>query len=277
MGPGLRREEHSPFGHSISISWQARSRVERSEYEKLDEVEDRMWWFAALHGNLLMLAARLPIETAKRPILDAGCGTGGLLLRLGRRYPEAVVLGLDLDPLACARAAAKSACPVCAGSISELPFADDALAAIFSADVLCHEGVNERDALRQFHRCLVEKGWLILNLPAYRWMLSRHDAAVANTRRYTVSGLRRLLHTAGFRPVFLSYWNALLFPLMVITRKLFPGNPAVASDVKLYPRMIEVLCRAATSMEVALLRAGLRFPFGGSIIAIAVRTEVGRG
>ena len=48
-----------------------------------------------------------------------------------------------------------------------------------SADVLCHDGVDERGALQQFHRCLGDAGWLILNLPAYRWMLSRHDAAVS--------------------------------------------------------------------------------------------------
>lgn len=251
--------------------------MERQEYEKLDRVEDRMWWFAALHCNLLMLTGRLRLEAAGRPILDAGCGTGGLLLQLARRYPAASLLGLDRDPLACARAAAKSARPICAGSVNQLPFGDASLAAIFSADVLCHDGVSERDALRQFHRCLTENGRLILNLPAYRWMLSRHDAAVANTRRYTASRLRRLLRAAGFRPVFVSYWNALLFPLMVVTRKLFPANPAVLSDVKLYPRPIDRLCRGAMKVELALLRAGLRFPFGGSIIAVAVRAEVARG
>jgi SAM-dependent methyltransferase len=248
--------------------------VDRPEYEKLDRVEDRMWWFAALHGNLLMLARRLPLQDADLPILDAGCGTGGLLLRLAHSYPGTAMLGLEVDPLACARAAVKSARPVCAGSINELPFADGALAAIFSADVLCHEGVDEHRALRQFHRCLVEDGWLILNLPAYRWMLSRHDAAVCNTRRYTASGLRHLLQVTGFRPIYVTYWNVVLFPLMVITRKLFPGNPATASDVKLYPRVIDLLCRAAMGIEIALLRAGLRFPFGGSVIAVAVRRSV---
>lgn len=251
--------------------------MERHEYEKLDQVEDRMWWFAALHQNVLMLAGRLRLDTFRRPILDAGCGTGGLLLQLAGRYPAAALLGLDRDPLACARAAAKSARPVCAGSVNELPFADAALAAIFSADVLCHDGVDERDALRQFRRCLAENGWLILNLPAYSWMLSRHDIAVANTRRYTASRLRRLLHTAGFRPVFVSYWNALLFPLMVVTRKFFPGNPAAASDVRLFPRPVDMLCRAATSLELALLRVGLRLPFGGSILVVAARSEMARG
>jgi hypothetical protein len=77
--------------------------------------------------------------------------------------------------------------------------------------------------------------------------------------------------------VYVSYWNLVLFPLMVITRELFRGGPVAVSDVKLYPRMIDTLCRAATDVELALLKTGLRFPFGGSIIAIAVRTGVAHG
>jgi SAM-dependent methyltransferase len=245
--------------------------VEPSEYDKLDRVEDRMWWFAAMRANLLAAAQRSTIDRLDLPILDAGCGTGGFLSRLAAKYCGSPVIGLDLDFRACARAAVKSARPVCAGSINDLPFANNAIAAIFSADVLCHEGVDEFRALRQFHRCLCQNGWLILNLPAYRWMLSRHDSAVSNVRRYTATGLRRLLKAVGFRPVYISYWNALLLPFMVIARKLAPQDHGVASDVKLYPRSVEMLCRAATVLETALLRRGVVLPFGGSILAIAVK------
>jgi hypothetical protein len=71
--------------------------------------------------------------------------------------------------------------------------------------------------------------------------------------------------------VYISYWNALLLPLMVIARKLAPQDHGMASDVKLYPRPVEMLCRAATRLETALLRRGVGFPFGGSILAIAVK------
>jgi SAM-dependent methyltransferase len=245
--------------------------VKPSEYDKLDQVEDQMWWFAAMHANLLAAAQLSAIDRLDLPILDAGCGTGGFLSRLAAKYCGISVIGLDLDLRACTRAAVKSARPVCAGSINDLPFANNALATIFSADVLCHEGVDEFRALRQFHRCLCQNGWLILNLPAYRWMLSRHDSAVSNVRRYTATSLRRLLKAVGFRPVYISYWNALLLPLMVIARKLAPQDHGVASDVKLYPRSVEILCRAATVLETALLRRGVILPFGGSILAIAVK------
>jgi SAM-dependent methyltransferase len=248
-----------------------------SEYDKLDRVEDRMWWFAAMHANLLLAAQRSVIDEIDLPILDAGCGTGGFLVRLAMKFGRKPVIGLDLDFQACTRAAIKSARPVCAGSVNDLPFANDALAAIFSADVLCHEGVDDHRALQQFHRCLSQNGRLILNLPAYRWMLSRHDLAVSNTRRYTATGLRRLLRGVGFRPVYISYWNALLLPLMVVTRKFAPQDHGVVSDVKLYPRSVEMICRAATALETALLHRGVRLPFGGSILAIAVKGGGDRG
>src|SRR5437762_963894 len=242
--------------------------MDPAEYVKLDRLEERVWWFAAAHANLLMLARGFDSSAAPDRVLDAGCGTGGLLTKLAADRPAAMVIGLDADQAACARAKAKSARPVCRGSVNELPFADAAFSAIFSADVLCHRDVDERQALTQFHRCLTPGGILVLNLPAYRWMLSRHDTAVYNVRRYTRRGAAGLLHDAGFRLLYASYWNIVLFPLMVITRKLLPSR-GIVSDVKLYPAPIETLCRAVTAFERILLKIGFRFPFGGSLIAIA--------
>lgn len=231
-----------------------------------------MWWFAGLHASLLMLYRRTSVPPAPgTPILDAGCGTGGLLAKIGAEFPDGAAIGVDADREACMRAAAKSGRPVCTGSVNALPFADGAFAAIFSADVLCHRDVDERKALAQFRRCLAGDGLLILNLPAYRWMLSRHDAAVYNIRRYTRGELVRLLRPAGFRVLYLSYWNAVLFPIMVITRKLLPALAGGSSDVTLYPGPIEAFCRAVTGFERALLRRGVRLPFGGSLIAVAAR------
>ena len=246
--------------------------MDRAEYDKLDQVDERMWWFDAAHANLLLMYRRMTgSATLRQPLLDAGCGTGGFLVRLAADYPDRPVVGLDADRTACARAAAKSARSVCVGSVNALPFADAAFGAIFSADVLCHRDVDERAALAQFHRCLWDGGVLVLNLPAYRWMLSPHDAAVYNVRRYTRRRVARLLHAAGFRLLFASYWNIVLFPIMVVTRKLVPQGQRATSDVRLYPAPVEALCRAATGLETALLRCGMRFPFGGSLIAVAAK------
>jgi SAM-dependent methyltransferase len=238
-----------------------------------------MWWFAAAHANLLAgykaLNQRIqaPDAAHNAPMLDAGCGTGGLLAKIAAEFPRRPVIGLDADRLAAARAGQKSERPVCVGSVNALPFADAVFAAIFSADVLCHRDVNEGMALGQFHRCLRREGLLILNLPAYRWMLSRHDIAVANVRRYDRHAVAVLLRAAGFRLVYATYWNAILFPLMVMTRKMLPARGAETSDVALQPPVFEAIGRLATAVERALLRCGLRLPFGGSLLAIAVKEE----
>ncbi|HWD57994.1 MAG TPA: class I SAM-dependent methyltransferase [Stellaceae bacterium] len=231
-----------------------------------------MWWFAALHANLLLLYRRaMQRSAATGTLLDAGCGTGGFLARLARELPHPEAIGLDADATACRWAAEKSRLPVCAGSIDALPFLDAAFTAIVSADVLCHRGVDAASALRQFHRCLAAGGVLILNLPAYRWLMSRHDAAVANAHRYTRSEVVELLRDAGFRPIFATYWNIVLFPLMVATRKLLPLGSG--SDVKPQSAVVEAICRAATALERGLLRTGMRFPFGGSVLAVAAKPE----
>jgi SAM-dependent methyltransferase len=233
-----------------------------------------MWWFAAAHENLLM-AYRRAMPSSAGTLLDAGCGTGGFLARIARHLPGQPAIGVDSDATACRWAAEKSALPVCVGSVNALPFANTSFATIFSIDVLCHREVREAEALAQFHRCLLPDGVLILNLPAYRWMMSRHDRAVYNVRRYTRKEVVRLLRAAGFRPLFASYWNMLLFPLMAATRKLLPA--ASGSDVKLQPAIVEAACRAATRTERALLRAGMRLPFGGSVLAVAAKAESAHG
>jgi SAM-dependent methyltransferase len=208
-----------------------------------------------------------PKASREDRLLDAGCGTGGLLRRLADAMPGTVAIGLDADETACRWAAKKSERPICAGSINTLPFADGTFSAILSVDVLCHGGVDEAAALGEFRRCLAGSGVLILNLPAYRWLMSHHDTAVYNVRRYTKGEVATLLHRAGFRPIFAGYWNTVLFPLMVATRKLLPAD--AGSDVKLQPGWVEALCRAATSVERGLMLTGLRFPFGGSVLAVA--------
>jgi SAM-dependent methyltransferase len=242
--------------------------LERREYEKLHAVEDEMWWFRGMHANLLAAFGR---RRPKLPgnLLDAGCGTGGLLAKLARALPDWSPYGLDADVGACLLARAKSGRPVSCGSANQLPFADGSLAAIFSADVLCHRNVDEVDALASFHRGLARDGLLVLNLPAYQWLLSEHDHAVHNVRRYTARRVRRLLRRAGFAKIRTTYWNSVLFPLMA-ARRLVGSRPSV-SDVMNFPRPIELAFRGIMRFEAMLIGRGLPLPYGGSILATALK------
>ncbi len=225
-----------------------------------------MWWFQGLHANLLDALAAAP---APQRLLDAGCGTGGLLARLATALSGATLVGLELDAGAVALARGKGGFLLAAGTIDLMPFAAESFDAVVSADVLCHRGVDEVRALAGLRRCLRPGGMLVLNLPAYHWLYSAHDAAVHNARRYDRGELRRRLAEAGFTRVRARYWNSILLPLMVLRRKLW--RRAGASEVALLPAPLERAFGAVLALERRLTRAGLSLPFGGSILATAVK------
>ena len=85
--------------------------------------------------------------------------------------------------------------------MNALPFVDDSFDAAVSADVLCHAAVDPSAALAELKRVLRPGGRLILNMPAYQWMLSAHDRRVHNVRRLTAPATAAMLRQAGFEQV----------------------------------------------------------------------------
>lgn len=244
--------------------------MEQSEFERMHAVEDRMWWYRGLRT----LAERLLLRglagcVAPGPVLDAGCGTGGMLARLGGQAAGRPTLGLEYDPHAARLAAAKSGRPLVAGSVGRMPWRDGALAGYLSLDVLCHGGVDPGEALAEARRCLATGGVALFNLPAYAWLLSAHDRRVHNVRRFTRRGARALLAANGFRIVRSSYWNTLLFPLMLLHR--LTERDSAESDVREFPRWLDALFSMALAVERVAIMTGLSLPFGGSIVVLAVR------
>ena len=156
-----------------------------------------------------------------------------------------------------------------AGSVNEMPLGHGALAAYVSLDVLCHGGVEPALAIKEAHRCLRPGAIAIFNLPAYDWLLSAHDRRVHNVRRFTARQARALLAGNGFRVLRSSYWNTLLFPLMMVHRLL--ERDEAESDVRDYPRWLDALFSAALAAERAAIALGIGLPFGGSLIVVAAR------
>ena len=77
-----------------------------------------------------------------RPLLDAGCGTGGLLRQLAAQGDGRLQVGIDIMPRAAAMARDKSGSAVAVASADRLPFRDASLGTILSVDVICHRAVE---------------------------------------------------------------------------------------------------------------------------------------
>jgi SAM-dependent methyltransferase len=236
--------------------------LEPAEYALMDSEEDRMWWYRALQARLL--AALAPV---KGRVLDAGCGTGGLLAALRRGRPELALYGVEWSAHAALRARNKSAAAVARGSVNDLPFSDACFDAVIMADVLCHAAVDPSRALGEVTRILRPGGALVVNMPAYAWLMSAHDARVHNARRQTASETRAMLHKAGFVRIRARYWNSLLLPLMILQRKVVARGDA-ASDVAAFPPWLNAMLHGMTEIE---RRLPFPLPGGGSVLAIAER------
>ncbi|MBX3750012.1 MAG: class I SAM-dependent methyltransferase [Opitutaceae bacterium] len=238
------------------------------EYRKMAAVEDAMWYYRALHRVVTTALGRAALP-AQAAVLDAGCGTGGLLRRLRAARPGWAPVGLDFSPLACALARERTGLAVTEGSVTALPFAAGTFDAVVSCDVVC-QVEDPAAAIREFHRVLRPGGVAVLTMPAYRWMHSYHDRAVGNRRRYSRAETAALLRAAGLTVAYATYWNTLLFPLAVLQRKVLRAA-AADSDVRLYPAPVEAICNAMNVIEHAWLRRGGRLPWGNSVLAVGRR------
>jgi len=242
--------------------------MDAGEYDLLDRLETRMWWYRGLHRQLAAALRRFaPVQTGG-VLLDAGCGTGGLLRHLREHALGRTLMGLEISPAAAARAAAKSAVAIVSGSVNAMPLADGSVAAIVSADVLCHAQVDPELALAEMRRVLAPGGVVVLNLPAYDWLRSAHDERVHNARRFTASGIGPLLLAAGLVPERTTYWNSFLLPLM-LARRLASRGGTGKSDVMEYPAALNALFGAVLTLERCLIGLGLRLPAGGSLLVVA--------
>jgi SAM-dependent methyltransferase len=239
--------------------------VQPDEYRKMAEAEDAMWYYRALHRHVARSLARRLGPAAR--VLDAGCGTGGLLRRLHEAQPAWRLTGLDFSPLACELARERTGGEVVPGSVAALPFADATFDAVVSCDVVC-QVAEPAAAVREFHRVLQPGGTVVLTMPAYQWMYSYHDREVGNLRRYARGEVDALLRSAGFVITGSTYWNMLPFPLAVLRRRIFPPA-APTSDVGLFPAPVEAFFNGLMALEHGWLGLGAPLPFGNSVLTAA--------
>jgi ubiquinone/menaquinone biosynthesis C-methylase UbiE len=235
------------------------------EYRKLAETEDRMWYFHALNRRML-----LPLRSWKNKqarVLDAGCGTGGLIRALQKDSPTWTITGLDFSPVACAYARETTQAEIVEGSITNLPFATNSFDIVTCADVISQVEDGSL-AVKEFARVLRPNGVLVINVAAYQWMWSYHDDTCETQHRYRKSELERIVKHCGLVPLQASYANLFVFPLIIARRKIFPPKQPT-SDVQTYPTIIDSLFRNFSRVEHAWLKSGASFPTGCSVFISA--------
>jgi len=173
--------------------------------------EDRShWWF---RGRLavILAALRRALPPRRVRLLELGCGSGNVLASLSE-FGEAVGMDGHGDLVAAARAAGLD---VRAGHLpDELGVPQGWADVVLLLDVIEHVD-DDLATLRAARASVGEAGLLVVTVPAYQWLWSGHDEVLGHRRRYTAAELRAAVERAGFTVLRVSYFNTLLFPLLL--------------------------------------------------------------
>lgn len=236
-------------------------------HAELAELEAAHFWFRARNELILWALARF--FPAPASFLEVGCGTGYVLSGVAARFPRAALTGSEILssglPFAARRAPLAELIQMDARDIPYVEHFD--VAGAF--DVLEHIEDDEA-ALAALRGALRPAGGLIVTVPQHRWMWSGEDVVARHARRYEADELRSKVARAGFSVLFETSFVSLLLPLMWLSRV---GRDRVDASDPLSGLRIgggaNRLLLSVMRSEAALIRAGARFPFGGSRLLVA--------
>jgi SAM-dependent methyltransferase len=241
---------------------------EPEHFEKLFALEAGHFWFRA--RNRLIQWALARYFPGARSFCEIGCGTGYVLCAVREALPGAALWGsevyVDGLPFAARRVPWARLMQMDARAIPfEAEF--DAMGAF---DVIEHIE-EDRAVLREMHRALGPGGGLLLTAPQHPRLWSWMDDVAHHVRRYTAAELRAKVEEAGFRIERMSSFVSLLLPAMMLSR-LGRRKAAVRADpyaeFKMSPAVNRVL-EWVLGLERGLIRAGVSFPAGGSLLVVA--------
>lgn len=234
------------------------------------DVEDDNWWYVGLRKLVLDGIESFTRANNGPAVLDAGCGTGGML----KECKDYTAFGMDTSEASMHYCRMRSLKNLLRGSVNSMPFKHSAFNIVISLDVLCHTSVpDDVKALKEIYRVIDHDGVLLINLPAYHFLKSRHDESFHQDRRYTARNLKEKVAKAGFRIERISYRNTVLFPLVLFMRiagKLFPsGSHEKESDMRRLPRLLNSFLQQLLLLENKMIIRGVSFPFGLSVFCVA--------
>jgi SAM-dependent methyltransferase len=249
----------------------------RVEYfDELARLEADNFWFRA-RNELILWALRQDIPDC-RSFLEVGCGTGFVLGGIQAFDPSIRLSGSEIFTAGLRVAARRvPGARFWQMDARRIPFRDE-FDVIGAFDVLEH--IDEDTAvLAEVHAALRSGGAFMATVPQHPSLWSLQDDHARHVRRYTAAGLRRKVEAAGFDVVRLTSFVSLLLPVLIAARLRTRGRQTDgfdAIDELRQPKAINTALEAVMTLERAIIRRGLSFPAGGSLLLVArKRIETG--
>ncbi|MBF0353701.1 MAG: class I SAM-dependent methyltransferase [Alphaproteobacteria bacterium] len=219
--------------------------------------------------------AKLPLAK-NAVVLDAGCGTGGLLQRL-REVHTGPFFGFDFSASAIDLLQKRQIAHIFRCSVNDIALAPHSFDLVVCADVLECDGVNVDRACNELWRVVKPGGYLIVVVPAYRCLMNEsHHRAVHASRRFSRPQIRKLFSGNAWQIVRISHLFPSFLPLIALWRwsqaLIHRSKAPTQSDLRPLPGFLNSFLTGVVDLERHLLNL-IDFPFGSSILAILHRPE----
>jgi len=234
--------------------------------------ERTLWWYRCLH-QLTLRQIRKYATSTNPIILDAGCGTGGLVVFL-QNNGYSNIEAFDYSPYAVAYINKTFGLQTKVLSILDLNSAatdHPVFDVIVSNDVLSVlQPGQDAEAIDKMLAMLRPGGILIINLAALRAFYGTHDVALDVEKRYSKKEMLRLVGDKAIIRKML-YWPFFLSPVIFCIRWFqrmqlrFNKNKQFVSDVKTPPAVLNTLFYGLTTLENKLLPSK---PWGSSLLTV---------
>jgi SAM-dependent methyltransferase len=242
-----------------------------ASFELLAQIEDSSFWFRARNRLIASMIQRHFPDA--RTFLDVGCGSGYVLASLQKRFPRLRLVGIE--PSAEGLAVARRRLPDVELELGDARALghDGEFDLVGSFDVLEHIADDEL-ALQQIAAATRSGGGVILTVPQHPSLWSAVDELSHHQRRYTRGELVGKLQQAGLEVVRVTSFVTLLLPVVALSRRRNSGADASAYDPRTEYRLPRVLDRAFETVMAAermLIRLGVSFPVGSSLLVVARR------
>ena len=245
--------------------------MEQHHYEDMYKTQNSHWWFVGRRNIIKSQIRKLNLKKESE-ILEVGCGTGGNIelltkfgnvsafemneyaLRTSKKIAKKINFSIELSP---------GYCP------DNIPFKEKKFDFICMLDVLEH--IEEDDTtISNLKNKLNENGHILITVPAYNWLWSKHDEINHHKRRYSKGSIKKLIQSKNMKLIKLSYFNSFLFPIAAAVRLLDLEKNIDEREINknsVNNRIFNWLLTKIFSFERHLIKF-FSFPFGLSIILI---------
>jgi trans-aconitate methyltransferase len=238
-------------------------------FNQLAELEAGNFWFCG--RNRIILWALHKYFPELKSFLEIGCGTGFVISGISKQFPETKLFGSEY--LEEGLVHARQRLPTAEFSQMDarcIPYESE-LDAIGAFDVLEH--IEEDEAvLEQIYKALKPGGFVFITVPQHRWLWSTTDEYACHVRRYVANELHKKARKAGFEIVRSTSFVSTLLPAMFLSR-LFQQDKKDMSIDKVAELRINLILNKIFEwflyFELALIRAGVSLPIGGSRLLVA--------